>query len=160
MERSSSENNICFVANFNKTYLFDAIASRLRRQGCNIYWITVNRKLYEFLKGRYQENNILLINKDDIKTANDYIDDFKLYELVYGDRVLRLMPAAGISFLTGIQRPLYDFISTNHIKFIFGELTWAHEILIHRMVSRRKGIELPLSQSRHCPNSQRTIRLF
>ncbi|SYZ74696.1 putative Capsule polysaccharide biosynthesis protein [Candidatus Zixiibacteriota bacterium] len=133
-------NNICFVANFNKTEFFDRIAVRLRNKGCEIFWITVNRRLHDFLRARYPEKQILLINKTYIERPAEAIEDFKLQGLVFGDRVLRHMQTEGIKYLTNIQRPLYDFIATNHIGHIFGEITWAHEILALRLANRRKEL--------------------
>ncbi len=138
--RKSAENNICFVANFGKTEFFEGIAEKLKEKGIGIFWITVNRRLYVYLKERYPESRILLINKKYINIPSDAIDDFKLQGLVFGDRVLRHMPVDGIKYLTNIQRPLYEFVASNNIDHIFGEVTWAHEILILRLVNRRKEL--------------------
>ncbi|MFK8004896.1 MAG: hypothetical protein AB8H03_00935 [Saprospiraceae bacterium] len=130
-------NSICFIANYSKTYLFHEIAQRLIQKGENICWITVNVELYNFLCKEYGKEKVLLINRDNIDQPNSEIDEFKINELVYGDRVLRYEFQNGIRFLTNIQRPIYDFLVFNDVRFAFGEITWAHEILIHRMLTNR-----------------------
>lgn len=130
-------NSICFIANYSKTYLFHEIAQRLMQKGEKICWITVNTELYNFLCKEYGAGKVLLINRDHINQPQCEIDEFKINELVYGDRVLRHEYQHGVQFLTNIQKPIYDFLKTNDVRFAFGEITWAHEILIHRMLTRR-----------------------
>ena len=54
--------NICFIANYSKTYLFHAIAEELQEKQVGIYWICTNRELYKFLRTHYKQQQILLIN--------------------------------------------------------------------------------------------------
>lgn len=128
--------NVCFVANFYKTYVFDAIAKQLYRNGIDIYWIVLKESQYAFLKLRYPVENILLIDRKYIKKPDSVIADFKLNELVFGDRVWKYEKENGVKYLTNIQSPVYRFLNGHQISFIFGEVTWAHELLIHRICSR------------------------
>ncbi len=130
-------NSTCFIANYSKTYLFHEIAQNLIQKGEKICWITVNLKLYDFLCEEYGKEKVLLINRDNINQPYCEIDDFKIRELIYGDRVLRHELQDGLRFLVNIQRPIYDFLKSNDVRFVFGEITWAHEILIHRMLTNR-----------------------
>ncbi|MGM5630000.1 hypothetical protein O2K51_03780 [Apibacter raozihei] len=125
--------NICFIANYHKTQFFFEISKYLsEKYDINIYWIVVNKSNKNFLE-KYT-NNILYLSKSVIlDTKNTAIDDFKLNEIVYGDRILKFSTNKGVDFLTKIQKPVYDFIKDNRIQYIFGELTWAHELLIFRM---------------------------
>lgn len=132
--------SICFIANFSKTYLFHGIAQRLKVDGVKTYWVCTNEKLFNFLKENYPVNNILLLNRTSINSHSSAIQDFKLNELIYGDRVLKEEPIFGKQFLTSIQQPIHQFILSNGIQRIFGEITWAHEILIHRMCCRIKAL--------------------
>ncbi|MFQ6009258.1 MAG: hypothetical protein ACE5K8_09960, partial [Candidatus Zixiibacteriota bacterium] len=97
--RSLSENNICFVANYSKTYFFHAVAQQLQQQGYNIFWVVVGRKLREYLLDNYKENRILYLNKkcEDLPTGK--IGEYKLNELVYGDRTLKYTPEEGVRYL-------------------------------------------------------------
>ena len=128
--------SICFIANYEKTYFFDRVAQALigNYHSYEIFWVTVNVHICHFLKGKYSSNNVLYLLKEISKTKE--VGEYKLNELVYGDRILRGRALEGIAFLESIQRPILDFIEANNIKCIFGELTWAHEILIHRMCTR------------------------
>lgn len=128
---------ICFVANFHKTIFFNELAKRLMKNNISVFWIVTKSEQYQFLKENYPTENILYINRSHIKKTNAAIDDFKINELVYGDRVFKHEIEAGIKFLENIQVPIYDFMKSNTIKFIIGEITWAHELLLHRMAKKR-----------------------
>lgn len=125
--------NICILSNFTKTYLFHAVSQELAKANIRTYWIATNRPLYQFLKTEYGEERVLLINLDYSDQAAPIVKDFKLNELIYGDRYLRHKQTVGFNYLRHIQQPIYDFIQQHHIKVMMGEVTWSHEVLIHRM---------------------------
>lgn len=127
--------NICFIANYHKTDFFIAVAEQLQLKSINHYWITCNKNIYNKLLKTNKKENILYINKH---TTNEqsYFDNLKLNELLYLDRSLNRNKDSGLKFLNGIQKPYYDFIKNNSIKFIFGEITWAHEILFMRITKQ------------------------
>jgi len=147
-----SKINICFVANYYKTYFFHEIAARLQANGINVYWIVVNRKLRDFLVDQYGDDSVLYISKNDAKCTRGPVGDFRLNELVHGDRTLRYQNLWAYPFLNNIQRPIYDFLKQHDVRFVFGEVTWAHEILIHRLVNSCQE----LSAAYYCPH---TIRM-
>lgn len=126
--------NICFVANFYKTYLFHEIAKKLEQRGFRVFWIVVNAPLNTFLRSHYATDRVLYINKRHASIDSEPVGDFRLNELVFGDRVLRHEAGWASTFLKNIQKPLLDFVRDNEIKYIFGEITWAHEILLHRIL--------------------------
>lgn len=132
--------NICVISNFTKTYLYDKIAQSIAKEGIQTYWIAVNQNLYQFLVERYGTEKVLLINKKRIVEPRPAIGEFKINELIYGDRVLKHYPNAGYQYLQNIQQPIYDFLKANNIRFTFGETTWAHEVLIHRMCKSCKAL--------------------
>ncbi|MFK7808013.1 MAG: hypothetical protein AB8F74_09465 [Saprospiraceae bacterium] len=129
--------NICIISNYSKTYLFEAVSKELEQQGIHVYWIVCNKTLHHHLQETTDDSRILYIGRQHIEQKETPIDEFKLNELIYGDRVLRLTPEDGLSFLTNIQKPIYDFLKDNNIRNVFGEITWAHEVLIHRMCKKR-----------------------
>ena len=55
---------ICFMANFSKTYFFDAIAKQLEKADFEIVWIVVNERLRDFLYEYYSEEKVLYLNRD------------------------------------------------------------------------------------------------
>lgn len=132
-----SKSNICFVANYTGTFVFHAVAEELQEHGYAVFWIVVNRKLREYLLEHYNPDYVLYIGKKYVDNPSGKTGEFKLNELVYGDRALKHIPDQGIKYLLHIQQPVYDFIKTNGIRYIFGELTWAHELLIKRITEQR-----------------------
>jgi len=132
--------SICFVANFSKTYFFHAIAQELSNQELPVYWVCCNLKLYDFLLEHYSDENIFFFNRNAAARHEVPLDDFKINELLYGDRVLCHDRTEGKHLLTNIQQPIYNFIKDNEIRYIFGELTWAHEVLIYRIAQKRKEL--------------------
>lgn len=133
--------NVCFVANYAKTFLFHEITQQLAFNEINIYWIVTNKKMYNFLLKYYKKENILYINLENIKKDNKIVCEFKLNEIVYGDRSLKYNIDEGIKFLENIQYPIYNFIKINKIKKVFGEITWAHELLIYRICLQKKELD-------------------
>ena len=129
---------ICFIANYDKTYFFDKIAQELKKQGIIVYWIVVNEFLNNFLVENYGKEKILYLNKSIDKRGP--ISEYKINELVQGDRILRKDREKGKNFLVSIQSLIYSFLNTNKVSFVFGELTWAHEVLIHRICSQNKEL--------------------
>ncbi len=132
---------VCFISNSYKTHFFNEIGKRLKESGYPVFWIAVKRDLAAMLKEEYPADNILLINRDYVEQDSDKIGEFKLNELVYGDRSLRHQQQWAVRYLVNIQKPVYEFIRDNGIRFVFGEVTWAHEILIHRIVTRHRELQ-------------------
>jgi hypothetical protein len=132
--------SVGFVSNFYKTVVFEAIAKNIQIDKKNIYWFVTKESQYSYLCNQFPEENILLIDLMQIKKSKAPIGDFKINELVFGDRVWKYEKEKGIKYLTNIQQPIYDFIINNHISYIFGEVTWAHELLIHRICSNRQEL--------------------
>lgn len=129
--------NICFVANFYKTFLFHELAKKFLPHNISVFWVVTKLDQYNFLKEHYPPQNILHINRSCIDKKHAPIDDFRINELVYGDRVFKHEIENGVKFLTNIQFPLYNFLKSNQIRFIFGEITWGHELLLLRMATKR-----------------------
>jgi hypothetical protein len=133
--------NICFVSNFTKTYVFNAVAQQLQKNyKCNIFWIVVNQKYKLYLESHYDTNSILYIHKGLPNHNSKHIGEYKLNEIVYNDRFFSKNIEEGLSFLKTIQTPIYDFIKKNEITHIFGEATWSHELLINRITKDKKEL--------------------
>ncbi len=126
--------NICFVTNYKKTYFFDEIGKELKNHGCQVYWIVLNQMLYDYLKPTYGKECLLLINRERGSIFSEKIGEFKINELVFVDRALKYYGEWGYEFLRNIQKPIYDFIKGNKISYVFGETTYAHEVLTHRII--------------------------
>jgi len=124
---------ICFAGNFSKTDVFKVIAEGLIEKGVNVCWILTKVEQYNWLKESYSSDKLLLINREHIEKTNIVVGDFKINELIFGDRTFKHEMENGLKFFTNIQRPIYDFILRNKIRFVFGEVTSGHEALIVRM---------------------------
>lgn len=125
--------NVCFIANFFKTPVFHEIAQGLGRLGAGVCWIVTKKEQYAWLVTVYPPERVLYLSRQHITKPDEPVGDFRLNELVYGDRVWKYEPENGLKFLTHIQRPVYDFLYGNRVRFVFGEITWAHELLVNRM---------------------------
>jgi len=132
--------NICFVSNFEKTYVFNEVAKELEQQhNVKVFWVVVNEKYKTFLEANYAKDHILYIHKG-LESVSKPVGEYKLNEMVFNDRFLSLNKNEGRNFLSKIQEPIYNFLSRNEIQYVFGELTWAHELLISRIVNAKKSL--------------------
>ncbi|UOB19421.1 hypothetical protein [Abyssalbus ytuae] len=128
--------NICFIANYYKTGVFIEIAKGLMQYGLRPYWIVPNFKQYISLKTHFHEDRLLYIGKKEVLASKTEAREFdlKINELIHGDRVLRYESEKWkFKYLAKLKDLYYVFIEKNQIQFIFGELTWAHELVAYRL---------------------------
>lgn len=129
--------NIAFVANGDKCAFFDLIGKSIKDKmnDVNIYWICISRKQYNYLLSNgYKPEDILLINWDVRNNPQTMpIGEYKLHELVWGDRRMKHHFEDGLKYLTNIQLMFHSFVEEKKLRYIFGEMTWAHEILMNRI---------------------------
>jgi len=125
--------NIAFVSNFQKTYLFSSIAKQLEEKGYCVFWFCFQKTYYDYLSKHYSLNRILLLNRSITRKNGTAVGEYKLNELIYRDRTLAYDMNFGSDYLTKLQQPFCKFITDNNIRFIFGEMTYAHEILMNRI---------------------------
>jgi hypothetical protein len=133
---SRGNKNICFVANFEKTFVFDKVLDQLALTDTNIqvFWIVVNSKLYSYLKKKNKTVNILYLPIDiDDNVEGTNVMDLNLNEIINHDRFLSLDRDRGINYLNKVKNHVYAFFKNNSITHVFGESTWAHELLISRI---------------------------
>lgn len=135
--------NICFIANYYKTDVFVEIAKVLKADDVKSFWIIPNRKQFELLKTMFPESQLLYIGKKEVLAYCNKADniDLKINELVYGDRVLKEESETWtFDYLLKLQELVYHFIKNNSIQFVFGEATWAHELVVHRLTMLAKEL--------------------
>lgn len=133
--------NICFISNYFKTHVFVEIAKTLKNQGIEAFWIIPNRKQYNELSAIFSADRLLYIGKNEVLAnpidENNFTLDLKINELVYGDRVLKHESSRWTYKYLDKLSPLYSaFISANNISYVFGELTWAHELVAFRLLEQ------------------------
>ena len=120
------------------------IANQLQKSGIKSYWIIPNGKQYKTLKTIFPEKQLLYIGKKDVLASQEKEVDFdlKINELVYGDRVLKYEPKNWtFTYLEKLRNLYYNFIKSNDISYIFGEVTWAHELVAHRLTTQAKNLK-------------------
>jgi hypothetical protein len=135
--------NICFIANYYKTDVFVKVAQGLKKNDITSFWIIPNRKQYLELRLQFPETQLLYIGKKEVlsETAEKHDFDLKINELVYGDRVLKEESSTWTyDYLLNLQSIYYNFIKNNSISYIFGEVTWAHELLAHRLTLQENSL--------------------
>lgn len=135
---------VCFIANYFKTHVFIEVANDLKQYDIISYWIIPNRKQYLELKTQFPKDRLLYIGKKEVllSSPQKHNFDLKINELVYGDRVLKEEPKSwSYDYLLKLQPLYYNFIKNNDISFVFGELTWAHELLAHRLTLEAKELK-------------------
>ena len=133
--------SVAFIANYQKTIFFHYVAVELARQNVKIYWIAVSKIWTDWLISKgVDKGRILYLPRSTARNGASPLGDFGLNELIYSDRTFRTEAGFGQKYLESIQKPVCDFISRNNISFVFGEATWAHEILINRMCTTFKEL--------------------
>ncbi|MGJ8591433.1 MAG: hypothetical protein ACSHXF_02725 [Aquaticitalea sp.] len=134
--KTGSAKHICFIANYYKTDVFVEVAKILIQNDYTVYWITPNKKQYDYLSDEFSKDQVLYIGKKQILNSQleDIDYDLKINELVYGDRVLKEeSPKWTFKYLLKLKNVYYHFIKRNEIQYVFGELTWAHELVAIRL---------------------------
>lgn len=128
--------NICIIANFEKTYLFSEIVKKLDLN--KVFWIVVNQKQKNFLYKKFKISNILYLPKKNEKSSNfsKLDDEIKINEIIYSDRSLNNSSSVNSDYLVQSKRKIENFIKRKKISFVFGELTWAIEILTFQICKK------------------------
>ena len=67
---------------------------------------------------------VLYLSKDDAVHAREPLGDFRLNELVYGDRTLRYQTRWAFSFLNNIQQPVYEFLKRHDVRAEYWGIYW------------------------------------
>lgn len=138
--------SVAFVANYNKTLFFQKVATQLEQDGVRVFWICVSNYWYKrLLQDGVIAEQVLYLPRSIVKAPDSYHADgvehnYQLNELIYSDRTLRHEVDFGEAYLRAIQAPIRTFIQQNQLSYIFGEVTWAHEILLNRMCLQEKAL--------------------
>lgn len=126
--------SICFMANFKKTEFFLAISEHLKtRFGYKIYFICVDERHFDLLKKDERVDGVIKLGMlSEVPTPPSRVDR-QVNDLIYGDRALKHDPLRGRAFLRAAFHHTKDFLKANDVDYVLGELTWAHELLVHRI---------------------------
>ena len=127
---------VCFVSNFEKTWIFLEVAKVLKdRFDIDSVWIVVNQSIKDkMVKRGVVEEDILFLPKNVKQHEQTVYKDLKFNELVYADRYLRYDMEAGQAYLEKVRDYAYFFLKKHKAKLVLGELTWAHERALYRLL--------------------------
>ncbi len=129
----SFTNRLCFMGNQSRTAFFQKIAEQIDRSSTRISWIVVNAAQKAVLRADgYDEEDILYLPLSTQQVRAPY--PVKINDLVFCDRRLMHMRERGLEYLRAIQAPMVDFLETDLPTLVVGELTYAYEVLAHRLV--------------------------
>lgn len=127
--------NILFNDTPPRGVFYYHLAKRLMEEGHQVFWVAFAEYAVKELREILPEDHILLLNKRYLKETHPKVGDYKLNEIIYGDRSLKYHMEYAEDYLRNIQQPIYDFLKTNQISLVIGEVTTSVQILMHRMVS-------------------------
>lgn len=133
---------VCFVANFSKTEFFLALAGILKyRFGYEICFICVDQRHSAALRDDQRVDSVLDLTSGEAASDESATIDQQINDLVYGDRGLKHDPKRGLKFLRNAFCSVKAFLKEHKVDYVFGELTWAHELLIHRMCNSWSAVD-------------------
>lgn len=149
--------NIAFITNHYKTIFFYEVAKVLEEAGHRVFWMSPSRRWSVWLlkKG---------VPKSDILDTTDYSEewvniykmkrmtsilqelkkleesaDLRINNIILMDRCLRLKSYAyAVSYLYVCNKHIKEFIMNREIKCVFGEVTWAFELLTTQICKELK----------------------
>jgi len=84
-----------------------------------LFWIIPNKKQYAFLKTIFPKDQFLFIGEKEV--------------LAYSCKV--------VNIVLKINELVYNYINTNTIQFVFGEVTWIHGLFVHGLTKNAKEIK-------------------
>lgn len=130
---------IAFVANNQKAEFFALIGKRISflNKCIEVYYICFRNEEMELYRHYADdENHILLLSYQSVVHSLP-IGEYKLNELISRDRYMKYAYNKNYEFLTNMQSCFANFIANNGIKYVFGEMTHAPEILMSRICKDR-----------------------
>ncbi|MGE9292471.1 MAG: hypothetical protein ACQKBW_02570 [Puniceicoccales bacterium] len=127
------QNRLCFMGNQSRTAFFQRVAEHIDRTRTRISWIVVNAAQRDALLAEgYGSEDILYLPLSTPIVRDAY--PAKVNDLVFCDRRLKNIKSRGLQYLHAIQAPIVDFLDTDLPTLVVGELTYAYEVLTHRLV--------------------------
>jgi hypothetical protein len=131
---------VCFISNFCLTDFYIEVARNLAKKNIDIYCICPNVVDYQRLKSEWGIERVLYVGltavKDTDVTKQDFPADLqavKPNELLLRDRILKFSTLQCSAYLAKLKYVTYNFLQSNSVSHVFGELTWSHEVVINRI---------------------------
>ena len=165
--------NICFISNFYRTILFREVQKEMSKNGeYKIYWISCSKFWFKWLnKTGVTKNEILNLSYDN-KTHKKFLHSEKFQEslndikkiekgmrislnsIILSDRRLKNQKHDfALGYLVYVYQQATDFFRDKDIRFVFSEITHAHEVLLSE-VSFQKQFSLFALHPVRLPNDR------
>jgi hypothetical protein len=138
--------NIAFVANYHKTEFFSSIAEKLSSRANEIFWLSPSRKWADWvINDGFKSSRVLditkygemwtesTINQKDYKELS-YLEQcgpLSTRDIILRDRVLKYKNYKKMKkYISIIARKVREFVKRKGIEVVFGEQTWAFEMVV------------------------------
>ncbi len=160
---------IAFIPSAYRTPFFHAVARRLERAGHEVRWLSPNRRWARWLHRQgVAERHVFDVTRWGEEwhgreaTAADVEElrrleeagNLGLHELVLMDPLLpRRSTARALRYLAVARRHLHEFLAGEAVAAVFGEQTWAFELLTGQ-VCRSLGIPHLMPQTVRIPDGR------
>jgi hypothetical protein len=135
--------NVAFVSNGWRTATFKAVADRIDALGHEVFWITTGSKvLNNLIAPKYKYLDLSNISKADKACLSEFegFSDISVNGIISSDRILSAIPESKArQYIASCYSKLNEYIKVNNISIVFGEATWAHEI-VAAAVCRKNNI--------------------
>jgi len=147
--RSSFGNRICVIANRFKTIFYDALVKRLEIPLDDVHWVCNGRPWLDFLlSAGYARDNILYYEVSDPYEVSDLSrlswleteSQIPIWRLIQSDRLLSRRTSNPLGFADSFARRFEDFLLAGRVTVVFGECTWAPELLAWSVA---KSVQVP-----------------
>jgi len=134
---------VAFVSSGPRTAIFKAVADNLSALGHEIFWIITGSNEVKSIIAPY--SNVLDISiisdtsEDNLKLLDEY-SEMSVNGIIASDRILcKKGESFALKYLSSCFSRIHEYIKNNSIEIIFGEATWANE-LVCAAVCRMVGI--------------------
>ncbi len=139
--------NIAFVANFEKTNLFESIIKYFD-DTTHVFWFVPNPEQSKRLRESYGNEKVIPIDRSTVlsKTKTKRLSGIERFEIpivefVMTDRVQRKKPWKSFVYLAMLHNQIINSIIALDIQLVFGELTWAYELTIREACRNVTSLE-------------------
>lgn len=124
---------IAFVSSGPRTLIFKAVADRLQTSGHEIFWIiTGSDEVKNIITSDavFVDISIIINASEDTLYLLDKHSEISVNGIIASDRILS-KKSAGFAhkYLAGSFHQIHDFLTKNSIDIVFGEATWAGELV-------------------------------
>ncbi|MGD9807712.1 MAG: hypothetical protein AB7E76_08280 [Deferribacterales bacterium] len=124
---------VAFVSNGLRTALFKAVADNLSASGHEIFWIITGSDEVKSIVAPYShvlDISIITDTSEESLQLLDKYSEISVNGIIASDRILSKKDADfAHRYLASCFSNIHDFIISNKIEIVFGEATWANELV-------------------------------